>query len=361
MANIKKNNLVSIDSFKWKVPIEDVKVINQNLLDHLVNTTTNIDTGEVVSERNIQQNSLQFQFNNYHIHFQIENRVGLLNVAQKYVVVLINSKLLERDYLKGITKKNILVIYNKIIDCRVFKCSLETFLNGLVTDCDFKKDFFIESIEDFDKLTLKLEQNTLPQRKQKHGANRFFKNSNKGIEWNVRDKSTIAHPFIKIYHKGIEVEYGKNNKFFSEFIVEDTKQIARIEATIRSGADIENTFGVKNELKNLLEIPNKDLLKFIGNSLVSNLGIRLTTPERVKSLISPKDIVLFNLLTGMINNFNYSIDMAIDYAVTNIDNRTNKYRQKTILKELYNKYSKGAIQTNTNAKFNSYFDEIGWT
>ena len=87
----------SIDSLKLSFELSLVKILNNNLLDHVVNLKVNTVTGEVINEKPIQSNSLVHEYEDYNIHFAINNSFG-----KEKLVVLANSKLLEYNYMRGI-------------------------------------------------------------------------------------------------------------------------------------------------------------------------------------------------------------------------------------------------------------------
>ena len=106
--NSKINNisLCSIDSFKYRIELHKVEVTNRNLLDHIIKASINSDTGELLDSYELKSNSLKVEFDYYQIHFAVNDLFG-----KKYLVILINSKLLEKQYLDGISMRNIEQIY----------------------------------------------------------------------------------------------------------------------------------------------------------------------------------------------------------------------------------------------------------
>ena len=66
----------SIDSFKYRIEIENVHIVNRNLLDCLITQTVNTATGEIINSNELKLNSLKVKFDFYHIHFAINNIFG---------------------------------------------------------------------------------------------------------------------------------------------------------------------------------------------------------------------------------------------------------------------------------------------
>ncbi len=138
MAKIKTNSLfeASIDSFRYRIPLSKVEVINSNVLDEMLHVKLNAITGEVLKETRATSQWLEIPQQGYEIGFSKATQFGF-----DFAVIKISSKLLEYKYLEGIKMQNIELIYNKIMSCNVFKMSFETFLSeGLVTDIEVVDD-----------------------------------------------------------------------------------------------------------------------------------------------------------------------------------------------------------------------------
>lgn len=347
----------SIDSLKLSFALDEVDVLNMSLLDHKIKYTLNTVTGEIESEQPIQQNSLKYQYDNYQIHFAINKLFGT-----ERVVVLLNSKLLESKYMYGISMRNIESVYNKIIDAKIFHISFEDFLSkGMVSDIDIKKDTIFKSISEFDNMTKHLDNATVPNKRKDMGANRFAQQTNKGIEWNHRTRSTHRHPFLKIYHKGLESKHSKNLDFFNKHLdIHSIENVVRIEATIKNFSEQGVKYGLEdNTLISLLKLTSDDLHKIIEHSVASNLEQRLPQAKQ-KSLneYSNSDKIYFKSLSFMIQN-NLSIESALSYVTEDMD-RVNRSRYKKKLRFIYENEIKGEIADIKNRNINGFLDSLGW-
>ena len=349
--------LTSIDSLKLSFAVEDVDVLNMSLLDHKISQTINTVTGEIESEQTIQQNSLKHQFDNYQIHFAINKLFG-----KERVVILLNSKLLEEFYMNGISKDNIQNIYDKVMSAKIFHVSFEDFnRKGMVSDVDIKKDTLFESTEEFDNMTKHLDNSTVPNKRKDMGANRFAQQTNKGIEWNSRTRSTHKHPFLKIYHKGIESKHSKNLDFFSRHLdLESIKNVVRIEATIKNFSEQGIKYGLEdNTLVSLLKMTSNQLHEIIEHSVSSNLEQRTpTTKQKSLNEYNSNDKVHFKSLSFMIQN-NLSIETALNYVTEDMD-RVNRSKMKKKLRSIYESEIKGEIADIKNRNINGFFDNLGW-
>ena len=350
-------NIPSIDSFKWRIELNKVDVLNSNLLDHIVNLKTNTSTGEVIEETPIQSNSLKVHFENYHIHFAINKIFGV-----EYLVVLINSKLLEHDYLNGISMKNIEPLFNKIMSCNVFKCTFELFLSeGLVSDIDIKKDV-LSSEKDFKDILKHLEKGSKAHKKAKHGINVFTQKDNLGVEWNTRTGASFAHPFLKIYHKGVETKCSKNREFFSTYLdVDKVSDRVRIECTIKSFREAQKHGFKDNTLLTLLNTSINDLNAIIEHSVTSNLEPRLKRVERkTKESLNNTELIMYLYLTELIKEKKVSFEHALNHILEHQDKRTERSRLKTALTKIYQEQIEGEKYEVKARSMNSFFSALGW-
>lgn len=359
MRNKYSNSLhvPSLDSFKWRIELSKVEVTDSNLLDHIINIKTNTTTGEVIEETPIQSNSLKVKFDKYHIHFAINKIFGV-----EYLVVLINSKLLESDYLEGISMLNIEVVFNKIMSCKVFNCSFEVFLSeGLVSDIDIKKDVSSSATEFKDILKL-LDKGSKAHKRAKHGINVFTQKDNLGAEWNTRTGASFTHPFLKIYHKGIESLCSKNKEFFAEYL--DVHEIAdrvRIECTMKSFREAEKHGFKDNTLLTLLKSTTDDLNRIIEHAVTSNLEPRLRTVERrTKSELTNTELVIFLYLTELIKEKGVSFENALFHILEHQPKKQERSRLKTTLMKVYHEQIEGEKFEVKSRSINTFFSNLGW-
>ena len=332
--------LSSIDSFKLFIDLREVKVSSNVFGADIIRQSISAETGEVLDSETLKANSYKHQKNLYQVHYGIVQ--WFKDASKKTLVILINSKMLEEQYIEGITLANIKRIYDSIQADKVVKFkSFEQFMNiSKVTDIDIKRDVIIDSVEQFSKITSELEKLTFPSAKKSLGVSRFNKEVNKGIEWNERKTSTKARPFLKIYHKGIESKYSKNKDFFSHYIGQDAmSNIARFEATIRTKKDLKAYGILGNTLNDVLSIPAEKLDSIINDSLIRNTEV-IQRPKKVKIMdtITPNDLNTITLIVTLIDKLNMSFNRALSYILEPHENKTTRCRQKKNITELYNKY-----------------------
>jgi hypothetical protein len=356
--NVTYLHTTAIDSFKYSIRLDEIDIINRDIISHLSRLTINTDTSEIIEETPIQENSVKIQSEckTYVTHYVVKNYFGV-----QHLTILINSKLLEYNYLQGIEFKNIEQIFNKIQSHNVVSFhSLEEFLTkGFISDIDLKKDIEIDTHNDMDILVRELLKVSKPSSNKFQGANAFTKKDNKGIEFNERSKSTYNHPFLKIYHKGIEGLNSKNFNFFKTYSIIDsiTKRV-RIEATIRSKDDLKRYGITSNTLYDVLK--NEALFSSIVNDCITKnidnpTNIRTHKPTKQ---MTPTEHVYFSSITTLIDNNSLTFERVLDMLISNIDDKVAKSRMKKSLINLYETQIKG-LKIDTKAqKLERFFKDI---
>jgi len=351
----------SIDSFKYRIDLDKVKILDNNLLDCLITQTVNSATGEIISSKELKLNSLKPEFDFYHIHFAINDLFG-----QKFLVILINSKILESDYLNGISMRNIELVYKRLMSTKIIELSFEDFLEfGLVSDIDVKKDFELD-IESFKTVINTLYQNTKPTKQAKYGANKFIKEHNLGIEWNKRENATSKHPFLKLYHKEIESKHGNNKEYFYNHIdLKLTKNVVRCEATIKGTKEL-SMYGIEgNRLIDLMKVPESKLSSVIEYAIDLNIEPRLRR-SKPKDGMNPTETIIYGFISNMINNQNLSYETIENHILSyfnqlGANNATKKMRAKKILRTVYENHINGKISEIKAKKLESFFTNFGWS
>jgi hypothetical protein len=362
MAKLKNFLLKSsIDSFKYRIDLDKVKILDSNLLDCLITQTVNSATGEIISSKELKLNSLKPEFDYYHVHFAINDLFG-----EKFLVILINSKLLEKDYLNGISMNNIELIYNRIMSAKIIELSFEDFLQfGLVSDIDVKKDFELD-IESFKTVINTLYQNTKPTKQSKYGVNKFTKEQNLGIEWNRRENASSKHPFLKLYHKEIESKHGNNKEYFYNHIdLNQTKNVVRCEATIKGTKEL-TMYGIEgNRLIDLMKVPESKLSSVIEYAIDLNIEPRLRR-SKPKEGMTATETVIYAFIVNMIQNQNQTFETILNHILSyfnqldSSNNATNKMRAKKLLNSIYEEHINGKISEVKAKKLDSFFSNFGW-
>ena len=351
MQDIDNLTKCSIDSLKLRLPIAVLDSYNKDMDDIIIQTSK--ATAEI--EREFKVNSINFlspKLNNgfelnYSLYASTKNSPTGLKSRTDCVEILINSKQLEHRYFEGITLSNICVIYNMIIELGIIKCSFKTFMDeSLITDCDFKKDFYLE-LPDYKEMVNGCDEMTKFSKK-KHGGNETFKSlTNYGIQWGLTrgtDKFK-CYPFTKIYHKTMELSKSKEKRGSLEFAQQhlrgiNYKNIIRVETTVKSKEHFQYLkLGLtKFNLREMLELSDEKKDLILSKACNSHLLRRTSKLYKNKGKLTPSNEMNIGQLRLMIDTFDYSFNDAIKTMITPITCPVAKSNKKRTLRTLYDDY-----------------------
>ena len=76
-------DIISIDSFRISIPINQVKVIDSNLIDKLTSYTINNETNEVITERELKENAITKTIEGVPFRFNVDNSFGQKKVVTR--------------------------------------------------------------------------------------------------------------------------------------------------------------------------------------------------------------------------------------------------------------------------------------
>jgi len=239
-----------IDSFRLKIPLDKCKI-----LSHELNTTyltINAETSEIVNEKTNKGINVGSDYMKVYITIRTFNdritsleknkksmlldrdKIKSVNVApSQFLVITINSKLLRDKYLDRITWNNIELIYDRIMNYKASYCDYHTFVNSDVIDVDFCRNVQIPNWQECKSYIL---DNLKPTKKLDFGVHEFNRKDNIGLQFGIREKSSYTKPYIKIYHKYIELT--TKSKLFAEQCLNDAKDVPkdlfRVEYTLNN-------------------------------------------------------------------------------------------------------------------------------
>jgi hypothetical protein len=356
-------NVPALDSFKYRIPLSRITILNQNILEKTIQFTANAETGEIISEKPIQSNSLKIQRSGYHIHF------GIIKLpTETALTVLINSKLLEHEYLNGINLNNSYLIYKNVMECKVFECSYEDFLTmGILSDIDIKKD--VKCDEDIFRNSIKeLDKFSKPNRKKGFGVNTFDQRNNLGVEWNSREKATASNPFMKIYYKPIESKVSdakqieKNEiPFFETYCnPEMIENRVRVEVTLKNSATAKKHNIDSLRLFDVLRIEPETLDKIINDILSKNVDERLPKPRKSKTELGGMDLFIYGHIDSLLQQ-NNCIDKIIENMISLYPDKQSKWRYKAKMLNIYSTQFDTKKYAKKQTKMTNFFKSIGWS
>jgi hypothetical protein len=235
--------------------------------------------------------------------------------------------------------------------------SYDVFLCSECTDIDFKKDiknhYFIESIPI-------LVKHAKPSHLSGRGVRSFRKKNNKGIQWSDRKGATLQNPYLKIYHKSIELNFN-SKEFKDEYLAEiDLSNIIRVEFTIKSMKHLRKFKIESQKLIDLLNLSQNIKSAMLKDIINTHLMSRIVKAEKPIGKISPTGVVFYNALNIISKRTYMNKNMIIDSMLENIKNKTAKSRKKKKLNEIWNTYIQMQEHNKKKEKMISLFDAICW-
>jgi len=365
MTNVIKLSESSTDSFKLRLQVSKLLGYDNSLNDHYV--TVNQTSGEVSETFKKLSKRYDLKHYSYYVSYNPNTRVSLNDYVDT-ITILINSKQLKERYFEGVTRKNINIIYKEIIKLGIIDCDFATFLNGMPTDIDIKKDFRLE-LDEYKEVIKACTIMTKESSNRDKGFRVFKAKDNYGIEWSIRTTSKyLTNPFLKIYSKDLELmtpkDKGGANDFYNEYLQGfNISNLKRIETTVKNKKHFESlNLGVKtNSLADLLNLSQKSMNKILSVSVNAHLSSRIKARTFTdKTNMTPQKRLLLNSILGYTTELNWSIPKVESLLLNGIENKQSKYRTKKLINELYNDYISNTDYDFKRSKINSFFDEIGW-
>ena len=366
MTNVVKNpSESSVDSFKLRLQVSKLLGYDNSLNDHYV--TINQTTGEESDVFKKQSKKYELNHYSFYVSYNQNTRVSYSDYVDT-ITILINSKQLKERYFEGITRKNINLIYKEIIKLGIIDCDFATFLNGMPTDVDIKKDFRLEQ-DEYKEVIKACSIMTKESSNRDKGFRVFRAKDNYGIEWSIRTTSKyLTNPFLKIYSKDLELmtptDKGGANDFYNKYLQGyDITNLKRIETTVKNKKHFESLdLGVKtNSLADLLNLSQESMNKILSISVNAHLSSRIKARTFTdKTNMTPQKRLLLNSILGYTTELNWSIAKVESLLLNGIENKVSKSRTKKLINELYNDYINNTDYDFKRSKVNSFFDEIGW-
>lgn len=359
MSKLQNLGIPSIDSFKYRIPIRFLDSYDSELADNFI--TINESTGEIKGD--FKKQSKEYKFEGFSVYASIQKQVRIsLTDYEDCLIIGLSAKVLKSRYFEGITKKTIKLIYTTIVDAGILSCSLDMFLAGIPTDVDFKKDYSLE-LEPYKVILSGCAKMTKPSSNRDKGCTVFRHKDNIGISWSVRTTNRAkTNPYLKIYHKGIELT-NKSNSFRELYLKGvDVSDIVRIETTVKNKDHFKSLgLGLKLfTLGEILNLGNEDLNKIISTAVNCHLLPRLKSMAfKTERIMTPTHRIYLNSMIGFFE-LELSFDRVFNLMSNGLENKVTKSRFKTTLKDLYLTHVKGTVFDSKVPQIDSYYDSIGW-
>jgi hypothetical protein len=238
---------VKVDSLKLRIPLEDVSIVSTTFREKYQKLYV---TGELDECFSLEQHKTNIT-NGITARIGIVSHLVTQHTSKEFIYIQANSKMCKGRYLEGITLDTVKCVYDYIISLKVVYFTYEVFLDSFVSDIDLAYDVDI-SVSDMISMNQAI-YSTVKVNMVRHMDKPFRSSDNVGLQFNRREKATPSAPFIKIYHKGLEMAH-KSKEFYDEYLsMFDLSRYGRIEFTIK-GAKHQSHLGISiKTLRQLLE------------------------------------------------------------------------------------------------------------
>ena len=175
-----------------------------------------------------------------------------------------------------------------------------------------------------------------------------------------RKGATLQNPYLKIYHKSIELNFN-SKEFKDEYLAEiDLSNIIRVEFTIKSMKHLRKFKIESQKLIDLLNLSQNIKSAMLKDIINTHLMSRIVKAEKPIGKISPTGVVFYNALNIISKRTYMNKNMIIDSMLENIKNKTAKSRKKKKLNEIWNTYIQMQEHNKKKEKMISLFDAICW-
>lgn len=287
------------DTFRVEIPahkVENKTEIGKRVTLRDFNDTNIVFAGGEDDEPLVKMATFR---NDRGIKFKFEKvyrKVGI-SEEERYCII-VSSKMLGADYFQGINGDNIRKIYDYIQSFNALIFSFEDFLEGKVYDVDMCYDVNATPAiwNDLCKKVagkVKFEYlHYLPKQKWENNM------KNVGTQFNDRNGGTVQKPFIKLYHKGLELT-NSSYEFNNNFLQKNNLPIGRIEYNFKKKKWFEHYDYVVETLTDLLGL-GVDAMRRMLLGAVSRFYLETRIIVRDTSNLGPQDFYIKYLVSALI-------------------------------------------------------------
>ena len=262
---------VSIDSAKLRIPIQLVKVLDQDLLESEW-VTINANTLTEKSREWKSEAVTQERHDGALTRYKIEKGRGSRH-HETFVTIGINSKILGDQYQQGITWDTLDCLLLQIQQDGLIEVNRDSLLQGRMTDVDLKRDFNADDLV-MQSLMSDLRKLTVFTRDMNKGAKMRNSKTNKGIWWNSRDTSTMSSPYVKIYSKSHDFQWKSKQFADTHFQQHDMTGVWRMEGQVKDSKHW-SRYGVTDcTLRGILDLPQDTLKHILDDLFKQNLDVK---------------------------------------------------------------------------------------
>ena len=357
-------DICTVDSTKVRVPLADCQILNDSLQDKWL--TVHSVTGEI-SNSDFKSNCYTTEKNGIKLRIAIEsmNTSAAFSkekpIGERFITMVITSKMLEKDYFKGITKETLPTVYKYLMNLNVFSCSYDVFCRSMATDTDICKDF-TATFQDMRELMKSMEKHSTPYSAKGVGVRSYLNGDNQnGIEWNDRNTTSLRHPFAKVYSKHLDF-YGNGVKkdrrdFAANYINEkDCKDRYRVEVTVKNRKAFKAYGVTQTTLLDVVSLSQEKMSEIVSKSINKNIEKPTRKPNQPKEGMTPAEAYTYNWLLMSLEFIPYGI--LINEVTDGMSTHSrSKYTKK--VDTIYKKYIKGK-ETYKTENIDSLMKSVGW-
>jgi hypothetical protein len=338
-----------LDSFRLIIPTSQVSKIDPRITQDFHRFYPELDMvdDEIESAKPLT-NKIKGITSRYYIKSVMQKEGNTLEC----LVIQLNSKMLGSLYFEGITMSTISKVYDYIIAENLIYVDYRAFMQSMITDVDICIDFNLSPSVSLD-VCKHLYEMTFYTRYVN-----LFKPTQKymraGIEYNSRPKATPGKPFVKMYHKTLELQ-DKSIEFKEAFLGSiDINDIFRLETTVKNSKDKEK-HKIKHckSLKSFLELSDSKLTAICKSAIPNYLEMK-NKPKNPKGL-SPTDEYLYNIIQFAIQK-GCGTNEILNFAET-ISDKSSKSRTKTRIKNLLKLSDKKEV-LNHNSEVHNFIKNL---
>ena len=344
--------LITVDSFKIRIPINEVNYLSDSLTGDW--KWINMLTDEI---REDEYKAKAYSHNENGIHIRIARefqKVDFNGKVEKFLTILISSKTLKERYLEGITKSNVHLVYDYIQGLNLCTFSLESFLNGHLTDVDFKRDFInTQGL----KLVDALSEKAIPV-KYGRACTPFREKRNQGIQYSERETNRFnTAPYLKIYSKELDMDY-RSWDFRQRYLPDvNFENLWRIETTVKNKSHFKQLGVRTTTLKAIMDLDQDQLENILKRAVKSHLEPQ--TKRYSSDGIKPDDVVMVNLMRLCMDH-KQSYARILEAALSGLDG-SNRTKKRDKLERVYVDHIRGSKQDLETRDMDAIYEVICYT
>lgn len=349
-----------IDSLKLRIPFDLVSIENDILNDEYVVYSKR--TGEEIEDENFKRSAYHHRHDGITTHYRIENQVTRYNSVQKYLVILITSKILGGDYFKGIQHSTVYDVYTNLINENIVYFDFKTFMSGECTDMDVKFDF----LPKVDAMTLvkSLYKQAVAKVDAHRGCSVYKKKTNLGIQFSLRKtQAFLTSPYLKFYEKIRELN-SKSIDFYNAYLLGFNlpNEVVRCETTIKNKKHFkslgESSTVFSDVILNLDRISENAFRKAFKSHIMDySDNYNVEAIDKAKNL-NINDRILHGYVETKMNT-GLSFDNACKFVlIKHAASKQERYNLKRRLNNIFKKIGKPVVDENNKSAFDKWFSTI---